>query len=410
MTVATPPKTTWESLQEVFEIVSLRGPDPIILSSIPYLPSDGHRHTKFPVVLGPPGRVISVAVGLRAALPDTPLLLVTAADSATLGTNHLIHTARRNIGMTLLVLRSDLLEAGDIPVDRTGWASTGYQVTMEQAGTPLEWAIALQASLVGRGSLLNPSELANLIVEAVETPGFSVIGVTGDPTLRTGVMSRRSDWPEYFTTYRAWSEGMVELPTSSIWPVTPAQPRSSAPTRLEVRIAGIGGQGVKLAGTVLSEAAGLGEGLWATQFGDYGSATRGGPSRVDVVMGSKRISYPAADDADILIVLSRDAAAAQLPRARPAAACVADEGTVDPGPGGPLVVPIAQLAREHTGTTIAAGVTSLGCVAALSDAVSLDSLRIALRARLPERKVETNLRAMEAAYELTTVLTGGKQT
>jgi len=87
-------------------------------------------------------------------------------------TAYLIHTARRNIGMTVLMLHSDLLEAGDIPVDRTAWTSTGYQVEMEQAETPLEWAIALQASLVGRGSLLNPLEFANLIVEAVETPGF----------------------------------------------------------------------------------------------------------------------------------------------------------------------------------------------------------------------------------------------
>ncbi len=410
MTVETPEMTTWESLQDVFEIVSRRGPDPIILSSIPYLPGDEHRHTHFPVVLGPPGRVISMAVGLRAALPDTPLLLVTAADSATLGTNHLIHTARRNIGMTVLMLYSDLLETGDIPVDRTGWTSTGYQVEMEQAETPLEWAIALQASLVGRGSLLNPSEFANLIVEAVETPGFSVIGVTGDPTLRTEVMSRRSDWPEYFATYRAWSEGMAPSPPSSIRPVPPAQPRSSTPARIEVRIAGIGGQGVKLAGTVLSEAAALGEGLWATQFGDYGSATRGGPSRVDVVMGSRPISYPAADNSDILIVLSREAAAAHLTHAGPGAACVADEGTVEPGPGGPLIVPITQLAREHAGTPIATGVTSLGCVAALSDAVALSSLKIALPTRIPERSVESNLRAMEAAYKLTTDLIRGNQT
>ena len=63
--------------------------------------------------------------------------------------------------------------------------------------------------------------------------------------------------------------------------------------RCEVRIAGLGGHGVKLAGTVLSEAAGFHEGLWATQRGDYGSATRGGPSRVDVVLGSDAITYPA---------------------------------------------------------------------------------------------------------------------
>ena len=413
MTLVSPYTETWEALHEVFEIVARRRSDPIILSSLPYRPEGEHRHTRFPLVLVPPGRVIAVAVGLRAALPDTPLLLVAAADSVTLGTNHLIHAARRNIGMTLLLLRSDLLRTGDAPIDRAEWTSTGYQVEMERAGTPLEWATALQACLVGRGSLRNLPELAELVVEAVATPGFSVLGVTGDPALPTGVMSRHADWPEYFTAYRAWADGVAAFSAPSSPPGPVVTPPAGAPDRFGVRIVGVGGQGVKLAGTILSEAAGLGEGLWATQFGQYGSATRGGPSQVDVVIGSEPISYPVADDPDVLVVLSAGPTSARLDEAGTGGGLVADEGTAggttEPQPGGPMIVPITRLAREHTGSPISAGVTSLGCVAALCDAVSMDSLRSAAGARLPGRRIAANLAAMEAAYELTANLAEGAE-
>ena len=355
MTVVASYTATWEALHEVFEVVASPRHEPVILSSLPYLAEGEHRHTRFPLVLAPPGRAIAIAVGLRAALPDTPLLLVSAADSVTLGTNHLLHAARRNIGMTLLMLRSDLLVDG-APIDRAEWTTTGYQVEMEQTGTPLAWATALKAALVGRGSLRDPAGLADLVVEAVETPGFSVIGVTGDPDLRTGVLSRATEWPELFANYRAWT-AMATATSPPARRVPPsAPPRADAPARFEVRIAGLGGQGVKLAGTVLSEAAGLHENLWATQFGDYGSATRGGPSQVDVVIGAKPISYPAADDPDVLIVLSREAALARLggPH-RASAARVVDDGAVDDPPEGALVVPISRLAREHTGSPIANG-------------------------------------------------------
>ena len=400
---------TWESLHRVFDVVADRVADPVILTSLPYQPEGDHHHTRYPLVLGPPGRVISVAIGLRAALPHTPLIVVSASDSVTLGTNHLMHAARRNMGMTLVMLRSDLLESGDASIDRAEWGSSEYQTTMERTATPLEWASALQACFVGRGSLLEPDELAELVVDAVETPGFGVIGLTAAAELETGVVSRRSDWAEYFTAYRSWTDSIT--PTAARpTPDAVVTPRSSTPERVEIRIAGIGGQGVKLAGTILSEAAGLGEGLWATQYGDYGSATRGGPSQVDVVVGSKPISYPGADDPDVLIVLGDEAAARHIDPARPARALAVDCDAVESAGGGAVGIPVGRIAREHTGKPLATGVTSLGCVAALTDAVSMDSLRSAVAKRVPARAVEANIAAMEAAYDTTRELVGGDLT
>lgn len=397
--------TTWQLLLDaICTTMDHLDPEepPILLSSLPDLPylRDG-REGAAPLTLiqGPPGRNIALAIGLRAARPKTPLVLIMNADSVTLGTNHLIHAARRNIGMTLLVLRADLTQdesAGTL--DRTGWKVPEYQRRLETPSRPLDWMTALQAAFVGRANLHEPFELATVLASSLATPGFSVIGVTAEAFLEKGVLSR-CDWPEYFTAYREWAAPLRSAPAEP--PVaTPVPVRRPVP-RTEVRIAGFGGQGVKLAGTVLLEAAGLHEGLWATQRGDYGSATRGGPSMVDVVIGSDPITYPGADHPDALVLLTQAAADRYARAARPGAVVIADPGEVSRMPPGALAVPITAIAREHTGKPLAAGVVALGCVAAIGTTVAQESLAKSLAANVPRAAVAANVAACEAGFAAT---------
>lgn len=397
--------TTWQLLLDSIctTMGALPGREPpIILSSLPDPPlardgRDGPLPLSF--IQGPPGRNIALAIGLRAAKPDTPLVLLMNADSVTLGTNHLIHAARRNIGMTLLLLRSELTqhEGGD-STDRTGWGMPAYQRELEASPRPLDWVSALDAALVGRANLRQPDELATLLVRAFNTPGFCVIGVTTDDHLPTGVLST-CDWHEYFAAYREWAAPLRRAALAGPATGNEAAPKPHrAVPRFEVRIAGLGGQGVKLAGTVLSEAAGLIEGLWATQRGDYGSATRGGPSMVDVVLGSEPITYPCADHPDVLVLLTQGAADRWARSAKAGATVITDISEVTRPPPGTVALPISALAREHTGKPIAAGVVTLGCVAALNDAVSLDALGQGLAANMTASLVAANMAACVAGY------------
>lgn len=379
---------------------------PVILSSLPDLPytRDGpdpkEGPAPLPFIQGPPGRNIALAIGLRAALPRTPLVLLMNADSVTLGTNHLIHAARRNIGLTVLLLRADLTvheAAGTL--DRTGWGRPAYQQALEGPTRPLDWATALDAALVGRANLQRPDELADLLTQALHTPGFSLIGVTQDETLPTGVLSQ-CNWPEYFSAYRDWCAPLRRADASPAATTGASRPARRV-ARQEWRIAGLGGQGVKLAGTVLSEAVGLFEGLWATQRGDYGSATRGGPSMVDVVVGSQPITYPNADHPDVLVLLTQAAADRWAGQVRPGAVVVVDSGDVTRCPPGALVLPITALAREHTGKPIAAGMVAAGCVAALSDAVGLDAIARSIESNMPAALVAGNLAACKAGHAAT---------
>jgi len=390
---------TWHHLRRALEEATDRGADPIVLSTLPFRTDVHHDHSAFPFILVPPGRLIAIGIGMRAVLPDKMIILVGAADSVTLGTNHLIHAARRNMGLTMLLLRSDLLPSHDDALDRTGWVETGHGPEASPAGTPLDWAAALSASLVARARIDDPEALAELMIHAEERGGFAVVGVTGDAGLPLGISST-NDWPEYFAAYRQWAAPLLRDDTGIVEPAS-VVPDPNAPDRVEVRIAGIGGQGVKLAGTILSEAAGLGAGLWATHYGEYGSATRGGPSRVDVVYGAHRISYAGADHPDVLIALSPAAVNSYGINAGAGTTVVVDADLEVDVPDSVLRVPLIRLAREHTGKPIGAGVTSLGSVAALTEGIGLERVITAVDGKLPWRVAEKNIAALTAAYEVT---------
>jgi Pyruvate/2-oxoacid:ferredoxin oxidoreductase gamma subunit len=70
-------------------------------------------------------------------------------------------------------------------------------------------------------------------------------------------------------------------------------------------------------------------------------------------------------------------------------------------PPGALSLPITALAREHTGKPIAAGMVAAGCVAALSDALSLDAIARSIEANMPAALVAGNRAACQAGHAAT---------
>ena len=73
--------------------------------------------------------------------------------------------------------------------------------------------------------------------------------------------------------------------------------------RTEFRLSGSGGQGILLAGIVLSEAAIL-EDLNVSQTQSYGPEARGGSSKAEVVISDTDIDYPKNTDPDYLLALT----------------------------------------------------------------------------------------------------------
>ncbi|RCW44390.1 2-oxoacid:acceptor oxidoreductase family protein [Halanaerobium sp. MA284_MarDTE_T2] len=76
---------------------------------------------------------------------------------------------------------------------------------------------------------------------------------------------------------------------------------------INIRIAGIGGQGVVLSGIILGRTASVYEGKNAVQTQSYGSSARGGDVCSEIIISNKKIIYPQVLKSDILIALSQKA-------------------------------------------------------------------------------------------------------
>ena len=92
----------------------------------------------------------------------------------------------------------------------------------------------------------------------------------------------------------------------------------------ELRLAGLGGQGIILAGIIMAEAAGIYDGKFVAQTQAYGAAARGGFSRSDIVISDEEINYPKARELDMLLAMSQDAYEENLQYLRPEGILIVD--------------------------------------------------------------------------------------
>ena len=128
------------------------------------------------------GRALPVAAGAKIANPDLTVIVTTGdGDCYGEGSNHFIHNIRRNVDITVIVHDNQIygLTKGQAsPTTDAGYITKvqPYGVVADALG-PLELAIALNAGFVARGYSRESDYLANLIVEAVNHKGFSLIDV-----------------------------------------------------------------------------------------------------------------------------------------------------------------------------------------------------------------------------------------
>jgi 2-oxoglutarate ferredoxin oxidoreductase subunit gamma len=174
--------------------------------------------------------------------------------------------------------------------------------------------------------------------------------------------------------------------------------------KVEIRVAGYGGQGVITAGYVLANAGTVYDGLHGLMTQSYGPEARGGSCRADVILSGEPIDYPKVSYADFLVALSLDAYDSFKDSVRPGGAIIYEESMVDVGLGervpGVMYYPVPSLeAARELGNPLAANMVMLGAVQALTGAVSLGSLKEAVRDRFP-RFSDVNLRAIDLGVEL----------
>ncbi len=128
------------------------------------------------------GRTLPVATGAKIA--NTKLNVIAVAgdgDAYGIGGNHFIHTARRNLDITLIVQDNaiyGLTKGQTSPTSQKGFKSNSTpEGAIEDAFNPILMSIAGGATYVARGFAFDAAHLTKLIANGIKHRGFSVIDV-----------------------------------------------------------------------------------------------------------------------------------------------------------------------------------------------------------------------------------------
>jgi 2-oxoglutarate/2-oxoacid ferredoxin oxidoreductase subunit beta len=154
------------------------------------------------------GRPIASAQGIKLGNPELKVIVFMGDGGCyNEGISHLIHAAKRNTDMTVLVHdnRSFALTTGQF----TATSPQGFkgasapQGSLEEPFNPLKLMLASNASFIARGYSAREEHLKNLIIEGIEQNGFSFIDVL-QPCVT------------FFNTYEFYNQRVYEMENSQL--------------------------------------------------------------------------------------------------------------------------------------------------------------------------------------------------
>lgn len=161
----------------------------------------------------------------------------------------------------------------------------------------------------------------------------------------------------------------------------------------EFILAGTGGQGLILAAILLAEAAIL-EGRNVVQTQSYGIASRGGLSLAEVIIDDDEIIFQQVSRPDCVLALSEEAAAKYQDWTAKGATLLYDSALVASRSGAHCHGLGFTQAAAEAGNADSANIVALAALAALTQAVNMDSLEHTVGERFRGPARERNLRLL----------------
>lgn len=157
-----------------------------------------------------------------------------------------------------------------------------------------------------------------------------------------------------------------------------------------------------LASIILGRAAIL-DGKYSTQVASYGSESRGGECKAEVVISDKPIDYPLVDQVETLVVMSQPAMTKYASDLLPGGTLLMDPDMIKKPPERKDItlvkIPAAKTA-DNLGRRIFENIVMLGALQARTKAVSKKSLYAAIKEYVPPKTVDSNLRAAHQGIQL----------
>jgi len=169
---------------------------------------------------------------------------------------------------------------------------------------------------------------------------------------------------------------------------------------VEVLIAGSGGQGIILTGSILGRAATL-NGMYATQVSNHGSSQRGTPVRSEIIISDEPIKYAYLQKPDFFIVMSYLGFNRFSKNMAEKTKVIIDSDRVKDFnnyyQGEYMTLPATTIAKE-IGNPLGANMVMLGKFLSTSKIIPIEVIEESIKQNTPTQFIEKNLEAIRKGY------------
>jgi 2-oxoglutarate ferredoxin oxidoreductase subunit gamma len=173
--------------------------------------------------------------------------------------------------------------------------------------------------------------------------------------------------------------------------------------RTEIRVGGLGGQGVILCGSIIGKAAAIYNNQHATLIQAFGPEARGSACSAQVTVADEAIGYPYVRRPDILVLLSQDAFTQFAPQLKPDGLVLYEselikvEGKLPPTAKA-LGIPATRFAEE-LGRRLVLNIVMAGFFTGATNLLTIDAVEKAVLDSVPKGTESLNVKALMKGYE-----------
>jgi 2-oxoglutarate ferredoxin oxidoreductase subunit beta len=141
------------------------------------------------------GRPVAFATGVKLGLPEKKVLVVSGdGDLTAIGGNHLIHAARRNIDLSVILVNNGIyaMTGGQTaPTTPRGLTTiTSPHRTLEHTFDICALVAAAGASFVARWTTFHARQMTHSIKKAIQKKGFAMVEVVSQCPVQYGKVTR----------------------------------------------------------------------------------------------------------------------------------------------------------------------------------------------------------------------------
>ncbi len=172
----------------------------------------------------------------------------------------------------------------------------------------------------------------------------------------------------------------------------------------QIRIVGLGGQGIVLLGQIIGQA-GIYDKRYVAQSSTYGPETRGSLCRAEVVISDDNIDYPYVTKSDIMIAMTQKGYEIFADSIRKLYGSIFyDTKLVNVSSvvnAKYFPVPATELAIKQFGSSTTANIIMLGAIVAATEIITRESVVKAIKEIINPKAVSANLEAFNLGSNLT---------